>query len=161
MTHSLSAAGTSQIPLPGVWRVAATPALLQRMCTLPNSATARSARCCTELLQHRVGRHADHPRLPLLEFGNGLFQRILLDVRHDHLHAGRSEPFGEGEADAAGGTGDDGSFSFECLDDGLPWILDTGSSRHERRPTTPAQRSPTATPSAAIMPPRSVSLVTR
>ena len=114
ITHCQSRSETSQIGfMPPA--IAAMPALLQTMCTLPNSSIARFASASHRFAHHRVGDHADHAMLPLLEFLHRAIERVFLDVGEHDLHARLRETLGERAADSAGRTGDNRGFSFELL----------------------------------------------
>ena len=71
---------------------------------------------------HGVDRHADDLGLALPKLLHRPVQGILLDVGEHHPHSGGSEPFGQREADAAGGTGHHGGLASEVLHSAVPFV---------------------------------------
>ena len=92
------------------------PALLQTTCTAPNAASAASRSCADRLVRSVTSVGTPMTSSPsAVQLGDGLLQRLGLDVGEHDLHAGRAEALAHRAADAAGATGDDGDSPCSSL----------------------------------------------
>ena len=117
ITNSQSPGGTSTILVPCI----GTPALLQAMWSLPKlrSASARaSSTDCSCVTSIRTGMtRLLVPERPCA----ACFDRIFLDIGHDHVGAGLGERGRNAEADAGSGAGDDGGLAGDVSIRGEPF----------------------------------------
>ena len=130
---------------PGTPRTGATcwmPALLTRMSTEPNasSASATMPAISSGFVMSAGEWTAPHPELALDPGALPLDRRRLAEAVEDDVRALLGQRAGDGEADAAGGAGDEGGFALKAhglshssVSGGRPDIGRPSGERHPRR----------------------------